>query len=428
MGLSMQERKVVTKALAEQYRRGRKKEKGRLLTEFVRATGHNRSYASWLLRNHGRRVEMKPGVIIEGRVMRRPRQERARTYGPEVFPPLKKVWEIMDCISGKRLSAAMPEVVPRLVQCRELKASKKVQRLLLSMSAATIDRMLKTEREKHTLKGRAHTKPGSLLKHQIPIRTFADWDEAKPGFLEMDLVAHDGGVACGDYCFTLDMTDVATGWSVQRAVMNKAQTHVFSGIQALRHHLPFPLLGLDSDNGSEFINHHLKGYCDDEHITFTRSRPYRKNDTCYVEQKNWSIVRRQVGYARYQGEGPCELLNTLYALLADYVNFFMPSMKLKEKTRDGARVTRRHDAPATPYVRVLRHTDIAPAVKRRLRTRYEGLNPAQLKRDIERVQRQLVKNAARLSAEQAAYLVREAAQRAASPGHPWRGRAVVAGA
>ncbi len=424
----MKERKVVTKALAGQFRRGSKKEKGNVLDEFVAATGYNRSYAAWLLRNHGRRVEVRPGLLVESRVMRRPRKERARIYGHEVFMPLKQVWEIMDFISGKRLKAALPEVVPRLIALREVKVSKTVERLLVTMSAATIDRMLQPEREKHMLKGRARTKPGTLLKHQVPIRTFADWDEAKPGFLEMDLVAHDGGVGCGEHCFTLDMTDVATGWSLQRAVMNKAQAHVFTGIKTLRQQLPFPVLGLDSDNGSEFINHQLKTYCQDEHITFTRSRPYRKNDTCYVEQKNWSIVRRHAGYARYQGEGPCELLNTLYALLADYVNFFMPSMRLKEKTRDGARVIRRYDTAATPYARVLCNKDVAPATKRLLRMRYGNLNPAQLKRDIERTQRQLVKNATRLSAEQAAKMVREAAQRAASPSHPWRNHPAVTSA
>jgi len=422
----MQERKVLTKALAERFRRAGKKEKGRILTEFVEAAGYNRSYAAFLLRNHGRRVAVKPGVVLEGSAGRRCRKARARIYGPELRKPLKKVWEVMDFISGKRLAAALPEVVPRLVELGELKASEEVQRLLVRISAATIDRMLKPERQRHTLKGRARTKPGTLLNHQVPIRTFADWDEAKPGFVEMDLVGHDGGVACGEHCFTLDITDVATGWSLQCAVMNKAQTHVFTGIKALRRHLPFPLLGLDSDNGSEFINHQMKTYCQEEGIAFTRSRPYRKNDTCYVEQKNWSIVRRHAGYARYQGEGPCALLNALYALVADYVNFFMPSMKLKEKTRDGARVTRRYDTAATPYARVLRSKEVAPAIKRKLRARYARLNPAKLKRGIERIQRELAKHATRLSADQAAGMLREAAQRAASPSHPWRKRPAVA--
>lgn len=397
----MQERKSVTKALAEQFRRARKKEKGEILDRFVKATGYNRSYASWLLRNHGRRVEVKPGVVLEGSAGTKVGKPRPRRYGPEVVQALVKVWEIMDYINGKRLAAALPEVVQRLVAHRELKASKKVQRLLVEMSPATIDRLLKDERKKHTLKGRSHTKPGTLLKHQVPIRTFSDWDDARPGFVEMDLVGHDGGAASGEYCFTLDLTDVSTGWSEQGAVMGKAQSRVFEALTHLRARFPFPLLGLDSDNGSEFINAHLVQYCRDEELTFTRSRPYRKNDTCYVEQKNWSIVRRQVGYGRYATDEALTVLNELYDVLRDYVNFFMPSMKLKDKTRDGARVTRRYHKAKTPYHRVLDSKEVKPWVKRALRTRYARLNPAELKRRIERLQRKLEKLTARVPSKTA---------------------------
>lgn len=419
MRLTMQECKTVTKALAGQFRRARKKDKGRILSQFVEATGYNRSYAAWLLRHVGRRVEVKPGVVLEGRLGVRRRAPRTRTYEEDVVQALQTVWEILDCISSKRLVAALPEVVPRLVAQREIRLSKKVQRQLVTISAATVDRLLRDERRKHTLKGRSHTKPGTLLKHQVPIRTFADWDEATPGFFEMDLVGHEGGVSFGDYCFTLDMTDVATGWSEQYAVLNKAQTHVFEGLQQLRQRIPFALLGVDSDNGGEFINAPLLRYCQEEHLTFTRSRPYRKNDTCYVEQKNWSIVRRHAGYARYQGEQARAVLNELYAVLRDYVNFFMPSMKLMEKTRDGARVTRRYDKAKTPYRRVLESAHVPSAVKRRLRVRYETLNPAQLKRTLERLQRQLLKDASRLTADQIASMTSKAT-RAAAPTHPWR--------
>jgi hypothetical protein len=331
-------------------------------------------------------------VVLEGRAgLRRRRRKRPRTYGPEVVRALKKVWRIMDFICGKRLAAILPEVVPRLVRLGELKVSGAVQAKLVAMSAATMDRLLAPERRKYALKGRGRTKPGTLLKHQIPVRTFSQWNDAKPGFVEMDLVAHDGGSSHGEYCQILDATDVATGWSEQLAVPTKAQRWVFEAIEEMRRRLPFALLGVDSDNGGEFINHHLLRYCQTEGITFTRSRACRKNDNCFVEQKNWSIVRRFSGYGRYEGDAACAALNDLYAVVRDYVNFFMPSMKLVEKVRDGARVTKRYDTPKTPYRRVLASPDVDDAVKRRLRRRYATLNPAQLKRDIDRLHKRLVK-------------------------------------
>lgn len=402
MRLTMQERRTVTKALAEQYRRASKGQKGVLLDQFVEATGYDRCYARRLLRNHGRQVTITPKVVVEGDARMRTKRKGNITYGPEVCQALIKVWEILDFISSKRLAAALPEVVPRLVALRELRIKKATQRLLVQISPATIDRLLRPEREKYTVKGRATTKPGTLLKHQVPIRTFSDWDDERPGFLEMDLVGHDGGRAEGDYCFTLDLTDVATGWTDLVAVQNRAQKWVFEGLQSLRKRLPFTVLGLDSDNGSEFINHHLVTYCKEQQITFTRSRPYRKNDTCYVEQKNWSVVRRFVGYARYETPETCSLLNNLYQILRDYNNFFLPSMKLKEKTRDGAKVLKRHDTPQTPYQRIWASRAVSRNVKERLRRYYEQLNPAALHRQIRRLQKQLDKTATRQKQREAA--------------------------
>ena len=395
MRLTMKERKTVTKALSKRYRQASKAKKGLLLDEFVEATGYNRCYARRLLREHGQRVWVAPGVAVEGDIRVRPKRAYPHIYGEQVRQPLKKIWEMMDFMNSKCLAAAMQEVVPRLVKCKELRVKKCVQKQLLQISPATIDRLLKPEREKHTLKGRAHTKPGSLLKHQIPIRTFSDWDDQAPGFFEMDLVGHDGGSTQGDYCFTLDMVDVATGWTEQVAVRNKARIWVFEALQEARKRLPFVLLGLDSDNGSEFINNNMKDYCDKEKITFTRTRPFRKNDNCYVEQKNWSVVRRYVGYARYETPEACAKLNELYSVLRDFTNFFVPSMKLKDKTRDGAKVTKRHHVPKTPYQRLLESKKISKAVKQRLKERYEQLNPAALWRQIRKLQKQLDKLATR---------------------------------
>lgn len=389
MRLTMKERKVITKALSEQYRKATKKQKGAILEQVVESTGYTRCYARWVLRNHGRRVEVQPGIVLEGdrRIARRRR--RAPRYGPAVVEALTQIWKILDYLCGKRLASALPEVVPRLVAFKEIRVTKAVQRQILQLSAATIDRLLQPERARYTLKARGRTKPGTLLKHQVPVRTFSDWNDTQPGFFEMDLVGHDAGIGAGDYCQTLDMTDVATGWSEQVAVLNKAEKWVFEGIQTVRRRLPFPMRGVDSDNGGEFINHHLVRYCRTEHITFTRSRPYRKNDTCYVEQKNWSIVRRFVGYERYESQTACDVLNELYIVLYDYNNYFLPSQKLREKIRDGAHVTRRHHPAKTPYARVVEASGIDPAVKRRLTAYYQTLNPAALHRRIQALQKKL---------------------------------------
>ena len=233
------------------------------------------------------------------------------------------------------------------------------------------------------------TKPGTLLRHQIPIRTFADWDEKKPGFVEVDLVGHDGGILKGDFLYTLDVTDINTGWTETRAVKNKAQIWVFGAMKYIRGRLPFELLGIDSDNGSEFINAELMRYCEEEGITFTRSRPYKKNDNCFVEQKNYSVVRRAVGYLRYDTEEELKIMNRLYEVLRLYTNFFQPSMKLLEKTRTGSKVTKRYDKPRTPYGRMKDSDAISEDVKERLEMEYERLNPAELKRRIDELQRKL---------------------------------------
>jgi len=300
--------------------------------------------------------------------------------------------------SGKRLAPFMAEIVEALERAGELHLVPELRQKLLRMSSATIDRMLAPERRRLRVRGRSGTKPGSILKRQIPIRTFAEWDDRRPGFCEVDLVAHDGGSPYGEYCQTLNLTCVATGWTETRALPNKAQRWVHEAVDEIGQTLPFPLLGLDSDNGAEFINMQLFRYCTERGITFTRSRPYRKNDNCYVEQKNWPVVRQQVGYARYDTPAELEALRELYRVLRLYVNFFQPQMKLVSKTRQGAKVTRRFDAARTPYQRVLQSPHLSDQVKRGLRALYVGLNPAQLKRDLATIQAKLVQ----LSSESAA--------------------------
>ena len=403
----MQQRQAVVAKVAGRYQRSSKKQKGMILAELIQLTEYSRVYARRILRQQGKRTN--PG---QATVALRSSRQRSPYYDEQVQAALIKIWRIMDYICGKRLHAALPELVPVLERYNELRCEQVTREKLLRISAATIDRLLRTERRKHQLRGKARTKPGTLLKHQIPIRTFAEWDEQQPGFGEIDLVGHDGGVAAGEYCQTLDLVDVATTWTETRAVRNKAQARVFEALQKVRKDLPFALLGLDSDNGSEFINDELLRYCRQEKITFTRSRPYRKNDSCFVEQKNYSIVRRAVGYARYDTDEQCALLNELYSYLRLYTNFFLPTMKLKYKERVGSKVKKSYDKPQTPYQRVLQAKLVSKAAKERLRVRYETLNPAALKRKIERLQQRLAKTKSQTNWRECARMIAvNAAQR-----------------
>ena len=253
--------------------------------------------------------------------------------------------------AGKRLAPMLSELVAILRRFGELDIDEDTATLLAGMSAATIDRRLAGERKKHELKGRSRTKPGSLLKSQIPVRTWADWDDAVPGFVEIDLVAHDGGNAAGEHAWTLTVTDIATGWTENRSVRNKARKWVLAALDDIAAVMPFPILGVDSDNGSEFINHHLLAWCEKRQITFTRSRPGNKNDGCHVEQKNWAIVRIVVGYHRYDTTAELLLLNKIWALQSQLTNYFYPQQKLVSKVRDrreSVQEVRPRDHPAPP--------------------------------------------------------------------------------
>ena len=390
----MAERRAVVEATGGRYRRSSKKEKGLILDEFVALTGYERAYARYVLRMSGKKVYAGKRVYI-GRAGPPVRGlARKKEYDDKVIEVLRQVWRIMDYICGKRLRPILAEVVERLEQCGEIVCDEETRAKLGRISAATIDRQLAPERKKYQLKGRSGTRPGSLLKSQIPMRTFAEWDECSPGFGEMDLVGHDGGHASGDYIQTLDLTDIYSGWTEMQAVKNKAQIWVFEGIKEIRSRLPFDLLGLDSDNGSEFINHHLLGYCQAEKITFTRSRPYRKNDNCFVEQKNWTIVRRHVGYQRLEGEESLAMLNDIYHYLRLYVNYFQPSMRLLRKERCGAKVKKTYRTAETPYRKLLRSPHLTNEQKQKLTHQYNELNPAELKRRIEALQEKLLKTAA----------------------------------
>ena len=393
MRLTMKQRQAVTAVTAQRYRKAAKKVKQQILDEFCESTGYCRGYARYVLRNQGQ--QGWHGDKRVGAASKPQQRQKPRYYDEPVVRELSKLWRLLDYICGKRLVAIMPELIAKLEQFGELRLARSTKEKLLQISASSIDRLLQPERRKQQLRGRSRTKPGTLLKQQIPIRTFAEWDEQQPGFAEIDLVAHDGGLALGDFCQTLDLTDICTGWTELEAVPNKAQVWVFEAIQTIRARLPFPLRGLDSDNGSEFINGQLLRYCQQQRITFTRARPYRKNDNCYVEQKNYSVVRQTVGYQRFDTTAELLVLKQLYAQLRWYTNFFQPTMKLKSKERRGSRVKKSYHTPQTPYQRVLAAEQVTSAGKKKLRQQYRLLNPAALKREIDKYRKELFRLAAR---------------------------------
>ena len=369
--MTIESRRELLAAVASRYRAARRKERQAMLDEFVASTGYNRKYAIHLLRHP--------------HAERRHKRRKPRRYNAKVEFALLDVWKVANRIAAKRLVPCLKDFVEALERHGELGLEPQTRSLLLSMSISTADRLLRVHRRGPRGRGLATTKPGSLLKKSIPVRTFADWDDARPGFVEVDLVAHCGRSTDGQYLNSLDMTDITTGWTECLGVLNKSQRQVSKAIVAARQRFPFPLLGIDSDNGSEFINANLARDCEQEGITFTRSREYRKNDQAHVEQKNWSVVRQFVGYDRYEGTRPLRKLEALYQALRLYVNCFQPVQKLVARQRIGSKVRKRYDIAKTPYQRVLDFEQVSEESKERLRAQYARLNPAALLRQIEDV-------------------------------------------
>lgn len=367
--MSQRSKRELLQTIRPRYLKANKAGKQSILDEFVAATGYHRKYAIRLLK-HG------PGP------KRQRKKGRRKVYQGEVVQALIQVWEICGRICSKRLHPFLPEIVTVLERHDEMHLKSEVKALLLQMSRSTIDRCLQPERFEHRRR-LSTTKPGSLLKKAIPVRTYADWDDAQPGFVEMDLVAHCGETTAGQYLNTLTVVDICTGWTECLAVYQKTQQAVFAAILALRQRLPFPLLGLDSDNGGEFINDILYRYCQTEQITFTRSRPYKKNDQAYVEQKNWSVVRHLIGYDRFETPAELAILQAIYQDLRLYVNFFQPVLKLLAKVRVDGRTVKRYDPATTPFRRVLASKEVSLQVKAKLTALYVQLNPVSLRHQID---------------------------------------------
>jgi Integrase core domain len=378
MGLTLAERRAVAQTTAVRYQLASKRGKSRILDELCANTGWHRHHARKTLKS-----ALQPKIVT-------PRSPRPVKYGPEVIAALTVCWTVLGMPAGKRLAPMLSELVAVLRHFGELSIDEDTAALLASMSAATIDRRLADERAKYRLRGRVGTKPGSLLKSQIPVRTWAEWDDARPGFVEIDLVWHDGGNRGGGHAFTLTVTDVATGWTENRSVPDKTAKCVLAALNNIAATMPFPILGVDSDNGSEFINEHLLRWCTRAKITFTRARPGNKNDGCHVEQKNWAVVRTVVGYHRYDTAAELLLLNEIWQLQSKLTNYFYPQQKLISKVRAGAKVSKKHDEATTPFHRAIDHPTMTVERIVALTRTYSLINPAATQRQIQALTAQLL--------------------------------------
>ena len=361
--MTQQTKTEIIRRFRKLYGRASKTEKSRILDVVTESSGYSRKHAIALL----------TGPAL-------PKKKPIRT-GKSRYAYLSdiliRIWAASNYLCGKRLKPFLPELVASLKHHKEIDLSEEDEALILTASAATIDRLLAPERKKTAIRGQSTTKPGTLLKHKIPIRTFEQWDDYRPGFMEVDLVAHTD-TARGDYINTLNMTDIATGWTVCTPFMGKGERNCVAGIDQIRACLPFPILGIDSDNGSEFINAHLMRYCQRNSITFTRSRPYKKNDQAHIEQKNWDVVRKTIGYGKFDAPAQLDIIKRIENLLAFHQNYFQPSQKLLSKTRIGARVTKKYDTAQTPAQRLLARDDVPEETKTLLKNTFLELNPVTL--------------------------------------------------
>ncbi len=372
-GISSNTRHELIGALSERYRKGSRSEKGKILDELVKLTKFHRKHTTRLM-NRGRSsksISVRPS---------------RRIYDEAVREALVAIWEAADRICGKRLRIVMPDYVESLERHGHLKLNSDLRTKLLSVSAATIDRILTPMRMKAHGQSKRRRKSHMKVKSQIPVRTFADWDDPAPGYFETDLVAHNGGLSAGSCVHSLVLTDISSGWTECVALVAREQTLVVEALEALQCQLPIPLLGIDTDNDGVFINESLIKYCKTHDVEQTRSRAYLKNDQAWIEQKNGAVVRRFVGHQRLKGILAAQVLGRLHRLTRLYVNFFQPSFKLRHKTREGAKVRKSYFPPATPCDRLLKNEKVGEEAKERLREQKASLDPVQLLHTIRELQ------------------------------------------
>lgn len=370
-------RREVVSAVAERYRSAKRTEKGRILDELCATTGWHRKHAVRALR----RRETPDGIQAL--------RERRRRYGAIIKDALTALWEASDRVCGKRLKVMIPILLPALEQHGRLKLGNGDRDLVLAVSAATIDRVLGDV--KVAASGGRRRRAGfySAIRREVPIRTFNDWKSPPPGFCEVDMVAHGGTSVAGSFIQTLTMVDVATGWTECLPLVTRDGSFVVEAMKYAQSLFPWLLRGVDFDNDSAFMNDTVVPWCREQKLEVTRSRAYKKNDQAFVEQKNGAVVRRLMGYGRFDGVDTAGVMTRLYAAARLYINFFQPSFKLKEKRREGAKVIKRYHAPSTPYERALAHPKLPAPVKQRLRDQYRTLNPVALLAEIRAAQEEL---------------------------------------
>jgi hypothetical protein len=372
-------RREVVSAVTDRYRSAKRAEKGRILDELCATTGWHRKHAVRALRQ---RKTVAPGEFVAVR-------ERSRRYGTTTKDALTALWEASDRVCGKRLKVMIPTLLPALEQHGRLQLGKADRDCVLAISAATIDRLLGDV--KLAASGGKRRRAGfySAIRREVPIRTFNDWKGPPPGFCEVDMVAHGGTSVAGSFIQTLTMVDIATGWIECLPLVTRDGSLVVEAINRAQNLFPWLLRGVDFDNDSAFMNDVVVPWCREQKLEVTRSRAYKKNDQAFVEQKNGAVVRRLMGYGRFDGVETARMMARLYAAARLYVNFFQPSFKLKEKRREGAKVIKRYHPPSTPCSRALAHPRVPAAVKQRLREQYRTLDPVALLAEIRAVQEEL---------------------------------------
>jgi len=365
--ISTQAKAELVRVLGQRYRESSKMGKTQILDEFIAVSGYHRKHAIRLLSGKTDTSNLKNPCEV---------RHSRRIYDEAVKEALIVTWEAADRICGKRLKAILPDLVDAMERHGHLNLDLEVRKQLLKASAATIDRLLSPIR--NPSQSRRKRRRFKKISKEVPVRTFADWNSPNPGYLEIDFVVHCGGFMTGSFIHTLVTTDVSSGWTEFIPLLVREQSLVVEGLDAIFQQIPFPVLGIDSDNDSAFINDTLLAFCQKHNIEFTRSRAYHKNDQAWIEQKNGAVIRRMVGHERFCGIVACQALAHLYQAARLYVNYFQPSFKLRNKTRDGFKVKRTYESPATPCDRLLKHPAIDDKVKEKLQLRRKQLDPLKL--------------------------------------------------